>query len=328
MTAENMQRPRIYPQPAAAPVAAAPNGARVPALAGGSGLLQRALGASIYLFATLIGIAAFTYPFFANVQQAGANATQQAAHGADSPLLLALLIGLCLAALAVEAQGQVLSAKIIALLGILVAINSALRFAETIVRGPGGFSPVFMLIILAGYVFGARFGFLMGILTLLVSAIVTAGIGPWLPYQMFTAGWMGMSAGWLRHLRLPIDDLRFSRGASASAIGNRQSAIQTQNNKLELIKLCVFGAMWGFLYGAITNLWFWPFQAGDPAQSWQAGLTLMQGVQRYLAFYAATSLVWDIFSAAGNIGLLLLFGIPTLKALTRFRNRFIFVSQL
>ena len=279
-------------------------------------LLNRAFSLSIYAFAALLGVLAFTYPFFTLSQQVASASSQQIAHSADSPLIMATLIGLCLAALAVEAQGQTLSAKIIALLGILVAVNSALRFAETIIRGPGGFSPMFMLIILCGYVFGARFGFLMGILSLLVSALITGGIGPWLPYQMFTGGWMGMSAGWLGLL---ISKLRPTRSQH-----ERKQPI----SNLDLAIICAFGAGWGFVYGAIMNLWFWPFQAGDPAQSWQAGINLIQGVQRYLAFYLATSFVWDVFAAIGNILLLGLFGIPTLKALQRFKNRFLFTSDM
>jgi energy-coupling factor transport system substrate-specific component len=281
-----------------------------------SAALQRLLSTSIYVLASLIGVTAFLYPFFMLTQQAAEAATQQMAHGADSPLILALLIGLCLAALAVEAQGQAMNAKMIALLGVLVAINSALRFAESVIRGPGGFSLVFMLIIVCGYVFGPRFGFLMGILSLFVSAIITGGIGPWLPYQMFTAGWMGMSAGWVGHLRFAKSDFGLFMMRSA------QSKIR--NQKLEIVVLCVFGALWGFVYGAIMNLWFWPFQVGDPAQSWQAGLSFAQGVQRYLAFYLATSFIWDVFAAAGNVALLTLLGLPTLKALRRFKNRFMF----
>ncbi len=285
-------------------------------------LVSRLLSVSIYVLASLIGLAAFLYPFFTLSIQAEAAATQQMAHGADSPLMLALLIGLCLAALAVEAQGQAMSAKMIALLGIMVAMNSALRFAEAVVRGPGGFSPVFMLIIVCGYVFGSRFGFLMGILSLLVSAIITGGIGPWLPYQMFTAGWMGMSAGWLGMLHGA-----FSRRLHRQkpAVGQHADQKPSQRHiSVEIVALCVFGALWGFFYGAIMNLWFWPFQAGDPAQSWQAGISLTVGVQRYLTFYLATSFVWDVFAAFGNIVLLLLFGRPTLRALQRFRNRFMF----
>ncbi len=282
------------------------------------GVLQRILSISIYALASLIGITAFTYPFFTLTQQAAVSATQQMAHGSDSPLILALLIGLCLAALAVEAQGQTMSAKLIALLGIMVAINSALRFAEAVVRGPGGFSPVFMLIIVCGYVFGPRFGFLMGILSMLVSAIITGGVGPWLPYQMFTAGWMGMSGGWIGQLRDWLARVvPGAAGAPAQAGTHRAS-------KVEVVILCIFGALWGFAYGAIMNLWFWPFQAGDPAQSWQAGLTFWQGVQRYLAFYLATSFIWDVFAAAGNIALLALFGLPTIQALRRFKGRFLF----
>ena len=99
---------------------------------------------------------------------------------------------------------------------------------------------------------------------------------------------------------------------------------QSRWSKLEIVVLCIFGAAWGFIYGAVMNLWFWPFQAGDPTQSWQAGLGFIQGVQRYLAFYLATSAVWDVFAAIGNIALLGLFGLPTLKALQRFKNRFMF----
>jgi energy-coupling factor transport system substrate-specific component len=281
-------------------------------------VLQRLLSVSIYALASLIGITAFTYPFFTLTQQAAATATQQMAHSTDSPLILALLISLCLAAVAVEAQGQTMSAKLIALLGILVAINSALRFAEAVVRGPGGFSPVFMLIIVCGYVFGPRFGFLMGILSLLVSAIITGGVGPWLPYQMFTAGWMGMSSGWIGQVRDWLSHI------APGTADSRQQAGAHRATKLEVVILCIFGAGWGFTYGAIMNLWFWPFQAGDPAQSWQAGLTFWQGVQRYLAFYLATSFIWDVFAAAGNIALLALFGLPTIQALRRFKDRFLF----
>lgn len=277
--------------------------------------MNRILSISIYGLASLIGVLAFTYPFIALSPDIPLS-QQQLAHSADSPLVMAILVGLCLTALAIEAQGQTMSAKIIALLGILVAMNSALRFAETIIVGPGGFSPVFMLIIFSGYVFGARFGFLAGILTLLVSALITGGIGPWLPYQMFTAGWMGMSAGWLGSLM------------------NRRHVLPAQENmrrnpsRRDLFVICAFGAIWGFLYGMIMNLWFYPFQAGDPAQSWQAGLSFELGVQRYLVFYLATSFIWDVFAALGNILLLGLFGIPTLKALHRFKKRFLFSTAL
>ena len=119
------------------------------------------------------------------------------AHDQDAPLVITALVGLALVALPVELQGQTISAKMVAMLGVLVAITSVLRFIEVAVPMPGDFSPIFAPIILAGYVFGGRFGFLMGAFTLLVSRLITGGVGPWLPYQMFAAGWIGLTAGWL-----------------------------------------------------------------------------------------------------------------------------------
>ena len=34
-------------------------------------------------------------------------------------------------------------------------------------------------------------------LAIAVSAFLTGGIGPWLPFQMLGAGWVGLFAGWL-----------------------------------------------------------------------------------------------------------------------------------
>jgi energy-coupling factor transport system substrate-specific component len=267
--------------------------------------LSTLLSTAIFALASLLGVMAFASPFFMPLQN-GAQA------GANSPAYLAGLIVLCLAVLMAEAQGQAMSAKRVALLGMLVAINAAMRFAENAIPGPAGFTPVFMLIILAGAVFGARFGFLMGALTMLVSALITGGVGPWLPYQMFTAGWMGMSAALLR---------------SGEGVNRRTGDLASPPRPFTLSPLLpfvLFSAFWGFAYGAIMNLWSWPFQAGDPAQSWQAGLSFVDGIKRYLAFYAVTSLWWDAFAAGGNILLIVLFGLPTLKVLRRFKERFLF----
>src|SRR5512137_1108970 len=157
---------------------------------------SRLFSLAIYLTASLSGILVLLYPFFLP------SGSQQAGFGdkwaGQMPMMMTFLLGLCLLVLLFEAQGPMVNAKLIALLGILVAINSALRFIETAIPGPGGFTPIFFLIILVGYVFGGRVGFLMGALTLLVSALVTGGVGPWLPAQMFTAGWVGLSTVILR----------------------------------------------------------------------------------------------------------------------------------
>ncbi len=90
--------------------------------------------------------------------------------------------------------------------------------------------------------------------------------------------------------------------------------------------MTLFAALWGFGFGAIMNLWFWPFAApASPAESglyWAPGLGLGETVRRYLVFYGATSAVYDAFRAAGNVAMFALFGRPVLLLLLRFRDRF------
>ena len=155
--------------------------------------VTRLTATAVYGITTLVGLVAFLYPFWLPAVEQGTHGGGMA-HAGDAPLVLTLLVVLAFAVLLLEVQRAALSAKMVALLGVLVAINSVLRFADAAIPGPGGFSPIFVLIILGGYVFGPRVGFLLGVLTLLVSALVTGGMGPWLPYQMFVAGWAGMSA--------------------------------------------------------------------------------------------------------------------------------------
>ena len=258
-------------------------------------LLSRSASVAIYLLTAAIGVMAFAAPFVDAAQSGGAALT-------TSPVWLTLLTGLCLAALIVEMQDRAMNAKTVALLGVLVAVNGALRFAETALPGPGGFSPIFAPVILSGFVFGARFGFLMGAFTLLASALITAGAGPWLPYQMLATGWIGMSAGLLGHWA-----------------GTQRT--DAKRRRLWLGMLIVFGFVWGFLYGAIINLWFWPLAVGPAEQHWQPGIGVGAALERYAVYYAATSAWWDFFRAAGNALLIALVGLPTLRALERFRLR-------
>jgi energy-coupling factor transport system substrate-specific component len=88
--------------------------------------------------------------------------------------------------------------------------------------------------------------------------------------------------------------------------------------------LVAFSFTWGLLYGVIINVYFWPFAAGPVEQTWGPGIGMGETLARYAAFYAATSLGWDLVRAAGNVALILLLGAPTVRALTRFRRRFHF----
>ena len=277
----------------------------------------RVLSLAIYGLANGIGVLAFIYPFLAPSLETRAN---------DAPLALTALVALCFVVLLLEAQGQSVNAKFVALLGILVSMNAVLRFLEVAIPGPGGFSPTFFLIVLTGYVYGGRFGFLMGALTLLVSALVTGAVGPWLPYQMFTASWVGMSAPLCRPL-VRLGKFALSSCSSDFSRWKRlKSLLPTGFSRLqfEIIVLACFAGLWGLLYGGITNVSFWPYASGPTDQYWQAGISLSDTLRRYAAFYVTTSLAWDAMRALGNVLLILAFGAPTLRVLRRFQRRFAF----
>lgn len=223
--------------------------------------------------------------------------------GATFPIMVSIIIVLCLFIILFEAQSSVLDSKMIAFLGVLIAINAGIRFLENAIPGPAGFSPTFFLIILAGYFFGARIGFLMGSMTMFVSGLITGGVGPWLPGQMITAGWVGQSAALLKHL--------INRFA-------------WKDRRMEIILLAAFGAAWGLLYGGIMNLWFWPFLAASPGLNWTQTASLSQNLQRYAAYYLATSIVWDVTRAIGNVLVISIMSKPVLKVFQRFYLRFSF----
>jgi len=278
--------------------------------------MRKLIGGAIYLLSGALGVLAFIYPFFTS---AGALVQRGAAHAQDAPLLTAGLVGLSVVALLVELQGRTLSAKTVAMLGVLVAFTSVLRFLEVAFPMPGGFSPIFGPIIIAGYVFGGRFGFLMGTFTLLASGLVTGGIGPWLPYQMFTAGWAGLSAGWLGQASEWMKDKM-----PGPAHAKEEQRMAQDVSDADVIVLCGFGFVWGLLYGAIMNIYFWPFAVGPAAQTWEPGIGLGKTLARYGVFYMVTSLAWDLARAVGNVVLLLALAKPMIRALNRFRRRFHF----
>ena len=254
--------------------------------------LEKTLSGAILALASALGLGAFLYPFFlSSVPNTG-----MMAHASDAPLLFVLLLVLCLGAVFASMTGQQLTSKMVALLGILTAVAAVLRA----VPGPGGFSAIFLMPILAGYCYGPTFGFLLGAISLLASALIGGSVGPWMPYQMFTTGWVGLLSGWLPEF--------------------------PRHRRVEAVMLAVWGGVLGFIFGAIMNIWFWPFLAGGSqgGQGWQPGMSILATLRNYLTFYVATSLWWDLGRAGGNALLLLLFGQPILRVLRRFRTRFRF----
>jgi energy-coupling factor transport system substrate-specific component len=122
---------------------------------------------------------------------------------------------------------------------------------------------------------------------------------------MLAAGWVGLSAALARKLVL---------------------LTRQENKPFEWIILLIFGFVWGYMYGAITNLWFWPFLSGPSNQQFIPGSGFIMAMRNYGVFYLATSLVWDTTRALGNILLILFFGKATIQVLRRFQKRFYFVQ--
>jgi len=229
---------------------------------------------------SLVGVIAFGWPLLADPESA-------LAHTADAPLLFALLMVLLLGVVLAEIADGGIDAKAIALLGVLTAVGAALRPLGT---GLTGFSPVFVLIILGGRVLGRGFGFVLGALTLFTSAMITGGVGPWLPFQMLAAGWVGFFAG----------------------------CLPRANGRREVILVAGYGAFAGLAFGFVMNLWFWPFIRGlSSGLSYVAGAPITENAQHYFAFFIATSLGFDIPRAIGNAVLVLAIGGPIMRALRR-----------
>ncbi len=261
--------------------------------------LSQLLSALIVLTASGVGVLAFLMPFISPPEQRGFT---PAAHASDAPFLFVLLVALGLGAVMADMTLGQMRSQTVAVMGVLAAVGAALR----LVPGPGGFSALFLVPIVAGYVYGPTFGFLLGTFTLAVSALVTGGIGPWLPYQMFTTGWVGALSGlW------------------GKVVARNRGGERVSPTRWEVVILAVWGGILGLVYGVIMNLWFWPFvfQAQNPSLYWEPGIGVGNTLARYVAFYLATSLWWDMGRAVGNAMLILAVGRPLIRALRRFRAR-------
>jgi energy-coupling factor transport system substrate-specific component len=241
----------------------------------------------IYVLVTVVGVAAFLYPFWLP-----SDALPAQAHAGQAPLIAAVVGALAVAAVTLEVRRGTMNGATVAVLGMLSALAGFLKLLDL----PLGGSGLFFLIVLAGAAFGPRFGLLLGLTSFVVSAILSGGIGPWLPFQMLALAWMGAGAGLLgrvtRHLR----------------------------PWAEVAALAAYGWVWGFVFGAIMNLWFWPFQRGG-ALDWEPGMSLVETLERYWAFYVATSLAWDAAGALANAVIILAVGGPLLVALRRHAHR-------
>jgi len=180
----------------------------------------------------------------------------------------------------------------------LIALNAVIRLLGA---GTAGIETAFFLIIIAGYVFGSGFGFILGTGSLFVSALITGGVGPWLPFQMMAAGLIGIGAGLLP---------KFDRKA------------------LKLAVLIVYAIPASFFYGALMTLWNWPFIAGEGSSlSYVAGAGVVENVIRFIQYQIFTGgLVWDLGRAITTSLLIAITGPLLLGSLQRAASKAGFVK--
>ena len=246
--------------------------------------------------ASAVGVAAFTWPLFVS----DASGSENLAHATDAPWIFVVVVPLLIAIVLAEVADGGLDAKAVAVLGVLVACGAALRTPTT---GATGFTGVLFLLIPGGRVFGRGFGFVQGALTMFVSAILTGGVGPWLPFQMFSAAWIGFFAGCL-------------------------PPAKGRHGRTEVWMLAAYGAVAGLAYGLVMDLWFWPFATSTNSQlHFVAGAPVVENLRRFWAFHLTSALGFDIPRAVSNALLVLVAGAPVLAALRRAARRAAFDSE-
>ncbi|OUZ09303.1 ECF transporter S component [Aeromicrobium sp. PE09-221] len=241
--------------------------------------------AAVLALASLAGIVMFCWPL---ILRPSDDATR-----VDQPFLLMVLLPVIALVVLAELSEGGIDSRALAILGVLTAVNAALR---TLGAGTAGIELVFFLLILAGRVFGPGFGFVFGCTTVFASALLTAGVGPWLPFQMMCSAWIGMGAGLLPH-RL--------RG------------------KAEIAMLALYGVICAYLFGLLMNLSTWPFAIGidSGALSFVPGDPLLENLRRFAVFFLLTSTGWDTGRAITNALLIVVLGPAILLTLRRAARR-------
>lgn len=228
-------------------------------------------GVVMLSLAAIAGLVAFCWPLL--VAPGSALVGNQ-----QAPFIFAAILPMVLAIVVSELSGDGMDVKALAMLGVLSAVGAVLR---PLGAGIAGVELVFFLLILAGRVFGPGFGFVLGTTTLFASALLTGGVGPWLPFQMLASGYVGLFAGLLPGV----------------------------TGRLEIALLAAYAAVSAFGFGFLMNLSFWPFIVGpDTALSFDPNASILANLHAFALYDLATSLAWDLGRAITNVVLVLLAG--------------------
>ena len=210
----------------------------------------------------------------------------------EAPLVLAGVLVAVVGVVLVALGDRGIEVKALAVLGLLTGVGAVLR---PLSAGTAGVELVFVVVVLGGRVLGPGFGFALGSTTVFASALLTGGVGPWLPFQMLAASWVGLGAGLLPR--------RLRGGAEVGVVA-------------------LYGAAAAFAYGLLMNLSFWPFTLGTgTGLSFVPGDPVADNLRRFLLFTGATSLGWDVGRAVTTAVGVTVLGPGVLAALRRTATR-------
>jgi energy-coupling factor transport system substrate-specific component len=218
-------------------------------------------------------------------------------------VFLALLPVVIVVVLAEVTEGG-LDPRVLAVLGVLSAVNAVLR---GISPGTAGVELVFFVLILAGRVFGPGFGFVLGCTSLFASALLTGGVGPWLPYQMLVSAWVGMGAGMLP---------------------------RRVSGRREIAMLAAYGVVAAYAYGLLLNLSSWPFVLGIAAPghtglAFVPGDPMVENLHRFLVYTLVTSTgSFDTGRAITNAVAIIVLGPAVLTTLRRAARRVVIIGTV
>ena len=243
----------------------------------------------VLALASLISLSGFLWPFFYSGQSLP-----------RTQIFFWIAVSISFLLVIIQISNSLLDAKSVALLGVLSALIAALR---PLGAGAVGIEPMWFILILSARVFGPSFGFLLGLTSMFVSALLTGGLGPWLGYQIFAAAWIGMAAGFIPGKKV--------RGKS------------------EIALLIIFGVIAAEAFGLLMDLQFWPWALGGDTQlSYLASGAVSENLYRFIIFHFATSMAWDIPRAIFTAALLALSGRSVLSALRRTHTRAAFIAPI
>lgn len=248
--------------------------------------------ATVLTVASIAGLMMFIWPLLVRVDP------DAYGNRVDAPFVFMGILPIIIVVVLAEFAEGGMDSKALAMLGVLAAINAALR---PLGAGTAGIELVFFMLVLAGRVFGAGFGFVLGCISMFASALLTAGVGPWLPFQMLCAAWIGMGAGLLP---------------------------KRVRGKREIAMLIAYAVFISYAFGFLMNLTFWPFLVGVESTVTQANIAFVAGdsvldnLHRFVVYtIVTTSAGWDTGRAITNSIAIVVLGPAVLNTLRRAARR-------